>query len=67
MVVVRLTNIAWHHYRYSPQKVEIDYVLQPFIPEFIPAVGDTDAFLKVLPPKSLNDKSAIVGHIEKLG
>ncbi|KAG4079329.1 hypothetical protein HA402_008021 [Bradysia odoriphaga] len=53
--------------RYSPQKVEIDYVLQPFIPEFIPSVGDIDAFLKVLPPKLLNEKSTILSHIEKLG
>lgn len=42
-------------------------MLQPFIPEFIPAVGDIDAFLKVLPPKPLNEKSTILSHIEKLG
>lgn len=54
-------------FRYSPQKVEIDYVLQPFIPEFIPSVGDIDAFLKVLPPKLLNEKSTILSHVDKLG
>lgn len=36
--------------RYTPQKFEIEYKLQPFIPEYVPAVGDIDAFLKVLPP-----------------
>lgn len=37
--------------RYTPQKFDIEYKLQPFIPEYIPAVGDIDAFLKVLPPQ----------------
>ena len=30
-----------------PQKIELDYKLKPFIPDFIPAVGDIDAFIKV--------------------
>ena len=33
--------------RYAPQKLELDSKLKPFIPEFIPAVGDIDAFIKV--------------------
>ena len=33
--------------RYVPQKIELDYKLKPFIPDFIPAVGDIDAFIKV--------------------
>ena len=33
--------------RYVPQKLELDSKLKPFIPEFIPAVGDIDAFIKV--------------------
>lgn len=28
----------------------MEYRLKPFIPEFIPAIGDTDAFLKVATP-----------------
>lgn len=27
-----------------------EYKFKPFIPEFLPAVGDIDAFLKVVPP-----------------
>lgn len=53
--------------RYSPSKVSIDYVLQPFIPEFIPAVGDIDAFLKVVPPKLTNERRATTAFIAKLG
>ena len=33
--------------RYVPQKIDLDYKLKPFIPDFIPAVGDIDAFIKV--------------------
>lgn len=33
--------------RYAPQSVELEHSLKPFIPDFIPAVGDIDAFLKV--------------------
>ncbi|GAB6033091.1 Intraflagellar transport protein 46 [Chamberlinius hualienensis] len=36
--------------RYAPQTIELDYKLKPFIPEFIPAVGDIDAFIKVTRP-----------------
>ncbi|XP_042199832.1 intraflagellar transport protein 46 homolog isoform X4 [Callorhinchus milii] len=32
--------------RYTPQSVELDHKLKPFIPDFIPSVGDIDAFLK---------------------
>ena len=33
--------------RYTPQTIELETKLKPFIPDFIPAVGDIDAFLKV--------------------
>lgn len=33
--------------RYTPQLIDLDHKLKPFIPDFIPAVGDIDAFLKV--------------------
>ena len=32
--------------RYTPQTIEIETRFKPFIPEYIPAVGDIDAFLK---------------------
>lgn len=28
--------------------IDLEHKLKPFIPDFIPAVGDIDAFLKVL-------------------
>lgn len=42
-------------------------MLQPFIPEFIPAVGDIDAFLKVVPPKLTNERRGTTAFIAKLG
>lgn len=30
--------------------MNLDYKFKPFIPEFLPGVGDIDAFLKVIPP-----------------
>uniref|UniRef100_H2YTM0 Intraflagellar transport protein 46 homolog n=1 Tax=Ciona savignyi TaxID=51511 RepID=H2YTM0_CIOSA len=36
--------------RYTPQTIELDHKLKPFNPDYIPAVGDIDAFLKVPRP-----------------
>jgi intraflagellar transport protein 46 len=36
--------------RYKPHQIELDTRLKPFVPEFIPAVGDIDAFIKVPRP-----------------
>lgn len=44
--------------RYSPQCTELEHSLKPFIPDFIPAVGDIDAFLKVPRP---DDKADSLG------
>lgn len=39
--------------KYSPQNIELENKLAPFIPDFIPAVGDTDAFIKVTRPDGI--------------
>lgn len=36
--------------RYTPQTIELEHKLKPFNPDYIPAVGDIDAFLKVPRP-----------------
>ena len=33
--------------RYKPQEVELHTTLKCFIPEFIPTIGEMDAFIKV--------------------
>lgn len=46
-VSTEMRELFKHVTRYTPQTVELDTKLKPFIPEFIPAIGDIDAFLKV--------------------
>ncbi|KAG7320417.1 hypothetical protein KOW79_016270 [Hemibagrus wyckioides] len=46
--------------RYTPQNIELDHKLKPFIPDFIPAVGDIDAFLKVPRPDGKVDGLGLV-------
>ena len=36
--------------RYKPQKIDLETKLKPFIPDFVPAVGEVDAFLKMPKP-----------------
>ena len=36
-----------HVMRYTPQTIDLETRFKPFIPEYIPAVGDIDAFIKV--------------------
>ena len=36
--------------RYTPQSIQLETKLKPFNPDYIPAVGDIDAFLKVPRP-----------------
>jgi len=46
-VIMKLySHTVWYH-RYATQNIELEYRLMPFIPDFIPAVGDIDAFIKV--------------------
>jgi intraflagellar transport protein 46 len=35
---------------FKPQRLELDVSLKPFIPEYIPSVGEVDAFLKIPRP-----------------
>ncbi len=39
-----------HIGRYQPHSIELEAVLKPFIPDFIPGIGDADAFIKVNRP-----------------
>lgn len=41
--------------RYKPHNIELDTKLRCFIPDYIPAVGDIDAFLKVARPDGAAD------------
>eukprot|EP00878_Enallax_costatus_P027639 GHUV01029776.1.p1 GENE.GHUV01029776.1~~GHUV01029776.1.p1 ORF type:complete len:254 (+),score=60.19 GHUV01029776.1:1292-2053(+) len=41
--------------KYKPQTIEVQTRLKPFIPEFIPAIGGTDEFIKVPRPDGRPD------------
>ncbi|CAH1797348.1 unnamed protein product, partial [Owenia fusiformis] len=41
--------------RYTPQSIELEHKFRPFIPDFIPSVGDIDAFIKVPRPDGKPD------------
>jgi intraflagellar transport protein 46 len=41
--------------RYTPQTIDLEHKLKPFIPDFIPAVGDIDAFIKIPRPDGKPD------------
>ena len=36
--------------RYKPQKIDLDTKLRPFIPDYVPAIGEVDACLKMPKP-----------------
>mmetsp|Transcript_2973 Transcript_2973/g.4144 ORF Transcript_2973/g.4144 Transcript_2973/m.4144 type:complete len:374 (+) Transcript_2973:27-1148(+) len=46
--------------RYKPNDIELETKLQPFIPDFIPAVGEIDPFIKVPPPDGKPDDLGLV-------
>ncbi|TKS93290.1 Intraflagellar transport protein 46 -like protein [Collichthys lucidus] len=46
--------------RYTPPSIELEHSLKPFIPDFIPAVGDIDAFLKVPRPDGKGDSLGLL-------
>ncbi len=39
--------VAARRHRYKPDVQELETRLRPFVPDFIPAVGDIDAMIKV--------------------
>ncbi|XP_066254908.1 intraflagellar transport protein 46 homolog [Euwallacea similis] len=53
--------------RYTPAKMASDYKFKPFIPEFLPAVGDIDAFLKVEPPETTLSGDIFDENVLQLG
>jgi len=50
-----IKQIFGHITAYQPENYEIDAVLKPFIPDYIPAIGEVDAFLKIPRPDGEDD------------
>ncbi|XP_028898143.2 intraflagellar transport protein 46 homolog isoform X2 [Zeugodacus cucurbitae] len=64
-----LKDLFPHILKYTPQSIDTPYRLQPFIPDFVPSVGDVDAFLKVtIPPLSKPQRQQEVNeYLHKMG
>ncbi|RVE53866.1 hypothetical protein evm_001528 [Chilo suppressalis] len=66
-----MENIFQYIMKYTPQKIDIEFKLQPFVPEYVPAVGDIDAFIKVATPacnvRGLPLSEPVLEHIDNLG
>ena len=45
--------------RYKPQKIDLETKLKPFVPDYIPAVGEVDACLKMTKPDGLKEDLGI--------
>jgi len=52
-VTPEIRDLFEHITRYTPTDItsELPITLKPFIPDYVPAIGELDAFLKVAPPK----------------
>ena len=46
--------------RYKPQKIDLETKLKPFVPDYIPAVGEVDACLKMPKPDGNKEELGIV-------
>ncbi|CAG9789499.1 unnamed protein product [Diatraea saccharalis] len=66
-----MENIFQYIMKYTPQKIDIEFKLQPFVPEYMPAVGDIDAFIKVATPacnvRGQPLPEPVLEHIDNLG
>lgn len=49
-----IKDLFQHITSFEPEVLELETKLKPFIPEYIPAVGDIDAFLKIPRPDSVD-------------
>jgi len=46
--------------RYKPQKIDLDAKIKPFIPDYMPAVGEVDAFIKMPRPDNSKEELGIM-------
>merc|ERR1711915_146061 len=42
--------------KYTPQTIDLEHKFKPFVPEYIPAVGDIDAFIRCARPDQKQEK-----------
>ena len=62
---IRIYSRIWYtfetHQNINPEKtVEIETRLYPFVPDFIPSVGDIDPFIKIPRPDGIDDGAGLL-------
>jgi len=45
--------------RFKPQVIDLESKIRPFVPDFVPAVGEVDAFLKMKKPDGTDEDLGI--------
>lgn len=50
-----ISELFQYIFRYHPHDIVLETRLKPFIPDFIPAIGEVDAFLKVSRPDGVEE------------
>mmetsp|Transcript_24659 Transcript_24659/g.38343 ORF Transcript_24659/g.38343 Transcript_24659/m.38343 type:complete len:106 (-) Transcript_24659:444-761(-) len=46
--------------RYKPQKIDLETKMRPFVPDYIPAVGEVDGCLKMPKPDGTKEDLGVV-------
>lgn len=59
-VSAEISELFQYIARYRPHEIELETRLKPFIPDYIPAIGEVDAFLKVPRPDGAEEKLGLV-------
>jgi len=59
-VTAEIKELFQYITRYKPHNIELETKMRPFIPDYIPAVGDIDPFIKVPRPDGKADNLGLV-------
>jgi intraflagellar transport protein 46 len=59
-VSAEISELFQYISHYHARNIELDTKFQPFIPEYFPAVGEVDAFIKVPHPDGVEEALGLV-------
>lgn len=62
-VSTEISELFQYISRYHPRNIDLSTKFRPFIPEYISAVGEVDAFLKVPRPDSAEELLGLVSLV----
>ena len=65
-VSTEISELFQYISRYHARNIELNTKFRPFIPEFISAVGEVDAFLKVPRPDGVEEALGLVTLVKSI-